>query len=419
MTLTREEAPSGLALGATAPVSRPYALARAGALVGPAMAVANLLQYALQLTASRALAPAAFGGFGALLGLGVLGAVPMLALQTVAARHVALRRDDPDARAREVSRLLLAATRLGVLLSAVALLVAPLFAAFLHVSVLAAALLALTLAPLAVAGAAQGVLQGRERFTALALLFLGVSALRVLGGTVALVVSPGVDSALLGTSIGALLAAGLGRMAVRRERAPSSYGEEPAGFPRELRQAASGVLALLALGGIDLLLARHVLPGRDSGRYAIGGLVARGCFWGPQFVAVLVAPRITSGQVRVLRRALLFVAVLGMIEVVVALSAPPTVVALAFGDAYRPLAHVLALFAVAGAMLAVLQLLLQAGIAQGGSSVSRYAWCAVAAEVLLVLVFRPGLIGLVTLAVVAIGATTVASLRTAPWTTRP
>lgn len=396
---------------ATAPAARSYALARAGALVGPAMAVANLLQYALQLAASRRLSPDAFGGFGALLGLGVLGAVPMLALQTVAARHVSLRRADDDARSREVSRLLVTSLRVGACLSAGTLVAAPVVALFLHVPVLAAALLAISLGPLAVAGTAQGVLQGRERFGSLALLFLVVSGLRVLGGVVALVVSPGVTWALAGTAVGAMLAAAAAVLAVRREAAAPPYGVAPAGFPKELRQAASGVLAVLALGGVDLLLARHVLPGSESGRYAAGGLVARGCFWGPQFVAVLVVPRITTGQPRVLRRALLLVLGLGLVEVGLALAAPPAAVALAFGSSYRSLSHVLALYAVAGALLALVQLLLQTGIAQGGSRVGRYAWCAVAAEVAVVLVLRPGLIGLVCTACAAIAAATAASLR--------
>jgi O-antigen/teichoic acid export membrane protein len=413
--VTREDPP----LAATAPAARSYALARAGAVVGPAMAVANLLQYALQLTASRRLAPDEFGAFGALLGLAVLGAVPMLALQTVAARHVALRRGDDEARRREVARLVRISLRLGVGISAAALVASPLIALFLHVSVVAAGFLALSLGPLAVAGTAQGVLQGRERFAALSALFFAVSALRVAGGVLALSLSPSVESALLGNAIGALVASALGLVWVRREGGASAYGIAPMGFAKELRHAASGVLAVLALGGIDLLLARHVLPGGESGRYAAGGLVARGCFWAPQFVAILVVPRVTTGDPRVVRRALLFVAGLGLVEVAVGLLVPPAVVGLAFGDRYRSLAHLLALYAVAGALLALLQLLLQAGIASGGSRVGRYAWGAVAAEVVVALVVRPGLVGLVLLAVSAIAGATALALGDALRRSRP
>jgi O-antigen/teichoic acid export membrane protein len=374
------------------------------------MVVGNLLQYALQLVASRALAPAAFGAFGSLLALGVVGAVPMLALQTVAARHVALHRDDAPARSREVARLLSSSIRLGFGISAVGVLASPVVAAFLHVPVLAAGWLGLSLGPLAVAGTAQGVLQGRQHFAALGALFVAVSGARVLGGVLALAVAPTVTTALLGTAVGALVAAGVGLLAVRRQRAGDSAGTEPPGFGRELRQAAGGVLALLALGAADLLLARHVLPGSESGRYAVGALVARGCFWGPQFVAVLVVARVSQGEHRVLRHSLLAVALLGMGEVLLALAAPPSAVALVFGDTYRGMTHVLALFALAGSLLAVLQLLLQAGIARGGSPVGRFTWVALGAEVVAVLVLRPGLYGLVLLAVTAIALAVLAAL---------
>ena len=399
-----------LPLSVDSELPRRFALARAGALIGPAMTLANLLQYVLQVAASRFLAPAGFGGFGALVGLGVIGAVPMLALQTVGARHVALRRDDPAARAGEASRLIAASLRVAAALSLAGLLAAPLVAAFLHVPVLAAALLALSLGPLAVAGTAQGVLQGRERFGALAVVYLVISALRVLGGVVGLAVSPTITAGIGGLAAGTLLAAVLAVVALRHERAPRPYGAEPVGFRRELRQAMTGVLALLTLGGADLLLARHLLPGTASGRYAAGGLVARGCFWAPQFVAVLIVPRVTSGERRVLHRALAIVAALGLVEIAVGFLAPPALITLVFGAGYTSLHRTLALFALAGALLAVLQLLLQSGIARGGSTVGRWTWGALGAEVLLALTVRPGPVGLVTLAACAIAAATAGSL---------
>ncbi|MDX6216900.1 MAG: hypothetical protein QOG99_2484, partial [Frankiales bacterium] len=75
-------------------LDRGPSLARAGSLLGPAMAAANALQYVLQLVASHTLDPEGFGAFGSVLGLALIGAVPMLALQTVTARHIALRRRD-------------------------------------------------------------------------------------------------------------------------------------------------------------------------------------------------------------------------------------------------------------------------------------------------------------------------------------
>jgi hypothetical protein len=393
-------------------------LARAASLLGPAMALANVLQYALQLAASRALGTDDFGAFGSLLGLGVVGAVPMLALQTVAARHVALRHDEPVARRNEVARLVSTGWRSGLAISLLGLLCAPAVAAFLHVPVLAATWLALSLGPLAVAGTCQGVLQGRQRFGALSAVFLAVSALRVAGGIGGLLLVPHVTWGLAGTAVGAALGALAAVMATRHETSPE-HGAEPEGFLLELRRAASGVLALLVLGGADLLLARHVLPGGESGRYAIGSLVTRGCFWLPQFVAVLVVPRLSNGEPALARRALAFVAGLGLVESLGALVVPRSLVALLFGDRYGSIAHLLALFALEGACLALLQLLLYGAIARAGASVGRVLWAAAAVEAVAVLGLRPGLVGVVGIAVTCNAAAVVVVLWTLEGRPRP
>jgi O-antigen/teichoic acid export membrane protein len=386
-------------------------LARAASLLGPAMALANALQYALQLTASRALSSEDFGAFGSLLGLGVVGAVPMLALQTVAARQVALRGDDPAARRNEVARLQSTSRRAGLGISVLGLLSAPAVAAFLHVPVLAAMWLALSLGPLAVAGTCQGVLQGRQRFAALSAVFLGVSVFRVLGGVAGLLLVPHVTWGLAGTAFGAAAGALMATVATRHETS-RQRGAAPPGFLLELRRASSGVLALLLLGGADLLLARHVLPGRESGRYAVGSLFARGCFWLPQFVAVLVVPRLSTGEEALARRALAFVAGLGVLEALAALVVPPYVVALLFGARYGSMAHLLVLFALEGACLAVLQLLLYGAIARAGAPVGWVLWTAIAVEAGTVLTVRPGLVGVVGIAL----ACNVAAVLTVLWT---
>jgi hypothetical protein len=385
---------------------------RSGAAVGVAMAFANGLQYVLQLVASRHLAPAAFGGFGALLGLGVVGAVPMLALQTVAARHIALRESEPAARRATAAQLLSTARRLALWVCALALLSAPLVAAFLHVPVVAALWLGASLGPLAVAGTAQGLLQGRQRFVPMAALVLAVAFLRVSGGIIGLLVSPDVTGGLAGTALGAAAGGLLAHLAVRSETAASPAAAPP-GFRAELTAAGYGVLALLALTGTDLLLARHSLGGTDSGRYAAGSLVARGCFWLPQFVAVLAVPRLASGEVALVRRAAGLVAAFGAVEVLGALLAPAALVRLVLGPSYGSLAHRLALFAALGACLAVLQLLLYADIARGVRAVAHLLWAAVAAEAVLVLVLRPGLVGVITTALCCTAAALLAALASA------
>jgi hypothetical protein len=366
-------------------------LLRSGVVVGVAMGLANVLQYGLQLVASHRLGADGFGGFGALVGLGVVAAVPMLALQTVTARHVARA-------AVERGPLLGAALRLGLLVTVAGLLLSPVAAAFLHVPVAAALALALSLGSLAVAGAAQGVLQGAEQFGRLGALFVAVAVLRVGGGVAGLVLGGDVTSGLAGAAVGTAAAGVLALLLVGGRPG----GLVPSGFARELTGASSGVLALLALAGADLLLARHVLPGAQSGRYAAGSLVARACFWLPQFVAVVVVPRLASGEAGLLRRAVRLVAALGVVEVVGALLVPEGLLRLVLGG-YGSLAHVLAAFALQGSCLAVLQVLVHSGIARGERGIGRLLWAAVAVETAVVLLLRPGFAGVLGVAVTCTG----------------
>lgn len=385
----------------TDPEATAPSMVRAGAAVGLAMGLANVLQYALQLVAGRQLTTGGFGGFGALLGLGIVGAVPMLALQTVAARHIAQQR-------ATAASLFRTARRVGLTVTVLGLAVSPVVATFLHVPVAGAAWLALSLGPLALAGTAQGVLQGQQRFHALAGLFLAVSTLRVGGGILGLALSAQVTWGLAGTALGAMAAGALAHAAIRTDSSSADAGS----VWRELVAASNGVLALLVLAGLDLLLARHVLTADSSGRYAAGALVARACFWLPQFVAVLVVPRLASGETGLVRRAAGLVGALGVLEVLGGLLLPGSVVRLLLGEHYGPLTHRLALFAAEGACLAVLQLLLYAEIAQGGHAIGRLLWGCVAVESGLVLVTRPGLTGTVLLALGCTAATLLVALRT-------
>src|SRR6266511_1913424 len=111
--------------GVAAPLAAGPSLARAGLMVAPAMAVANGLNYAFNLVMLRLLEPAAYGALGALLAVILIGTVPGLALQAVVA--------------------------------------------FLHLgSIVPALWLAANILPLPLVSALQGMLQGVQRFGALA-----------------------------------------------------------------------------------------------------------------------------------------------------------------------------------------------------------------------------------------------------------
>jgi hypothetical protein len=104
---------------------------------------------------------------------------------------------------------------------------------------------------------------------------------------------------------------------------------------------------------------------------------------------------------------------LGLLEVLVTTALPGSVLGLLLGEHYASLAGRLGLFAVEGACLAVLQLLLYGGIARGVSSVGRVLWATAAVEALVVLLLRPGLTGIVLIAAGCAAVATMVSLRAA------
>lgn len=361
-------------------------LRRAALVIAPASMAANVLGYVLTVVVSRALGPDGFGALGALLGLLLIGAVPALALQAVAARRVAVAsaQQRPDV-VRGVLRFSLL---LGLGTTVVFLLAAPVVTAYLHLDGLApAAWLAASLAPVAVISGGQGVLQGAERFPPLAVVFVVAAALRVAGGVVAVLLGAGLTGVLIGTTAGSALAAVVAVLLARRACPPglTPAGGPPEGMLREVGLAGFGLLALVALSNVDVLLARHHLPAREAGLYAVGAVLAKAAYWAPQVVVVVVFPRLAGEAARrALRGAVLIVAGFGACVVAgTALLAEP-LLRLVFGTEYVDLAPWAWAFAALGSVLALVQLLVVNGIAARSRGTALLVAAAVVVETALV-----------------------------------
>jgi O-antigen/teichoic acid export membrane protein len=408
-----------------APLAAEPSLPRAGLTVAPAMAAANALNYAFNLVMLRLLDPAAYGALGALLALVLIGTVPGLALQAVVARHTALRAGDRVQVAALWSRTLLAVSWVSVGLGLLALAAAPALVAFLHLGSLVPALwLAANLLPLPLVSALQGMLQGVQRFGALAAALLVNAAARLAVGIALVAAGGGVAGALAASVAGSALAVvvplALVRpvLAGRRHRADTpaggSPGEAPVGDPgaaalgREVGTASLAFLGLLLLTNVDLLLARHFLDASASGLYAAGAVVAKIAYWAPQFAATIVFPRLArevAARRRLLAGAAAVVAGLGAALAVAVAAAPDLAVSLPFGAAYRGVGPDLPLFALLGTALALVQLLLFSGIAAGDRHVHLLLGATVAAEVTAIALGpHHSVTGVVGTALAAIGA---------------
>ena len=398
-------APAASAAGVELP-SAPArgSLARGGALVAPALMLVNVVGYVLAVAGSRALDPDGYGQLTALLGVLLLASVPALGVQAVAARAVARRPAGEPRGVRERGLLVRSAVG-GAAVALVVVVLSPVVAAFLHVGVAGPLWVAAGLLPLTVLAGAMGVLQGSERFGALALVICA-QALGKLVGLAPLLVDGSAADVLAALAAGTLVAALLALLLVGL----GTGGPTPAGLPtaREATTATAGLFALLVLANLDVLLARHLLDGDASGRYSVGAVCAKAAFWLPQVVAVVVFPRLSepaAGRV-LLRKAVLVVTALSLVELAGALTLARPVLELTFGEPYGATAPLVPLFVVQGATLAVVQLLVYRAIATRDAVPARVVGAAAMVEAAVLLLVRPTSPG----AVVAVAAAVAVAL---------
>ena len=370
-------------------------LARGGGLIAPALTLVNLIGYLVTVSAARALSKDAYGELNAFLGVLLVASVPALALQAVVARSVARRGAAGGEGALERAVVARAAVA-GLVLTLGAAALSPVVAAFLHTGLAGPLWVAAQLLPFVVLSAAMGVLQGEERFQALALGICAQAVGKALG-LVPLLLSGGSASVLAALAGGTALAM-LTAVALVGRRLPggltgSRVADTLKGLPtvRLVVAAASGLLALLVLANLDLLLARNVLSGDESGRYSAGSVLAKAAFWLPQAVAVVVFPRLSepeAGRV-LLRQAVLVVSGLGLLEVLGCLLLARPVLELTFGPTYGSLSGLASLWVVQGATLSVVQLLVYRAIAMHDRVTSRFVGAAAVVETVLVLLLHP------------------------------
>jgi O-antigen/teichoic acid export membrane protein len=394
------------------------------------MGVANAGNYGFNVVMAFLLGPEAYGALAALLALVLVGSVPGLALQAVVARRTTLA----GGAAWPGTGWLVGRAGLGLVLLSV--LAGPGLVLFLHLdSAVPVVWLALALAPTPLLFAVQGLLQGRERFGALAAVMVAGAAVKLAAGLALVAAGLGVSGAMAGVAAGALLASLAGlrlatpatgpvdnpdtpargpvdnpgrpasgsvtlphrgtrqrRVGVRHARAPHPQarrgeGRDGVRWWAEVGTATTGLLGLFLLANMDVLLARHYLDRAAAGRYALGAVVAKIAFWAPQFVVTVIFPRLVGAADprRLVAGSAGLIIGFGILlagGLVVADRAGLIVPVL--GGGYAGLGPLLPLFAALGTALALVQLLLFEGIATRDRRMGRAVVVALVAEVALV-----------------------------------
>jgi O-antigen/teichoic acid export membrane protein len=268
-----------------------------------------------------------------------------------------------------------------------------------------------------VMGAQSGVAQGTARWGFLTAIYVGNGLGRLVGGTVALLISPTPTSAMIGITIGAWAPALAG--------APMFFGHltsrgvrPPTSMLREVLLSTGTLLAFFVLSNLDALIARNLLDENDSGLYASGLILAKAAFFLPQFVSVVLFPdlaRATSHHARV--RAVSLVALLGALTVAGTAVVPGLALVLVGGDEYDAIRGRLWLFALAGSLLAIAYLLVFDALAQHEHGILVMIWGAVAAVFAAAYGLEVGITGLV-LVVIVVSGTLAAIVGAAPLVTR-
>lgn len=353
------------------------------AAVPVAFVLVNVTSFALVRVAAHVLSQAAYGKLSSLLGLLLISTVPMLALQTVAARRCATEGGRPTGIVRGTAVV-------GAGATAVLLAFSPALAAFLRLdSVVGILLVAASVPAGAVLGTAMGVAQGRRDFRRLALLILLSTGGRSVTGLLGLGIGGTADATLLGIATGMSLSAlaVAARWRGLRAHLVSIRDRSRTGVLVETLHAAHAHGTFLLLTSLDVLLARHVLSSSAAGVYSAGSVVTRVSVWLPQAViALMFASLAESGRHRrTARQASAVVLGLGALVVAGTAAVGPLVVTVFGGGKYHELDGTIWLFALLGALLAMLQLSMLAGLAQRTARRAALLWATVAADIVVVL----------------------------------
>lgn len=172
-------------------------------------------------------------------------------------------------------------------------------------------------------------------------------------------------------------------------------------------RAAQVQAALMALSSADLIVSRIVLGEDDAGRYALGAIAAKIAFWLPQAVGVVLYPRMAQPRhsARAVRSALAVLTGIGALAVAGAAVAAPLAPLFA-GQDYAPIQGLLWLFALNGALLAVLQGALLSAIAADRTAPAAITWIGLAVGVTVMLTCAHSVTSLIVIATATSAVTT-------------
>jgi len=356
------------------------------------MLVMNVATFVFNMIAARLSKPAEFGALTAMLGILMMASVVSLAIQATTARRLAVERASAEHVVAVTARATwLTSVALGGALALSSLVLTPLLRLDSYWPVV---LCGATIVPLTIYGAQAGVAQGTGQWNRLSALYMAHGLGRLGFATAAIAVSDTVTSAMIGVAVAGWMPVLAGHGLLRSSH-ESVTSREVRNYSREAWLAGSTLLGFLALTNLDSLMSRVILDPHDSGLYAAGLILTKSTLLMPQFVSVVLFPRMARDDTgRSQLTAVKAVAGLGLLVVLTVAVVPGLVLVFVGGEQYEEVTGVLWLFALLGTIQAIVHILMFGAIARRKHAVTVVVWCSVAVHVAASVLWGTGVVRL-------------------------
>lgn len=374
-------------------------LAKGLVLVGAATLVGNGAAFIFNSVAARALTPAEFGAFGAMLGFLIIVSTLSLAIQALTARRVAVAAPGPERTQVEGQAIRLAVV-VGFAITIFGFAVSWPLGILYDIPYWALVMGVASLSFVVFGTASMGIAQGREQHIRLSIGFISNGLGRALVGIIFVLIFP----SIIGASVGMLIGCALGAIISYLVIAPRVWSRSLfSGGYAEFGHIAHALLVLFTLTNIDVQLARIFLTPDMSGEYAVGVLLAKIAFFLPNAIVIVLFPKMTNGDNRrAVYIATALTAVVGIFITTFSFFFGDFVIGVLGGKQYVELGSEAWLFALEGSAFALVQVLLYARLAAQDRKAVAMVWVALVALVVAVVFFFHDTVAQIVITVVVV-----------------
>lgn len=344
--------------------------------------VMNVLNYGFHFLLGRLVEPEVYGAVQSLIALLAIISVPAAALGMVATKYAAIAkaRDDQDFGWDLFSYLNKRIIKYGWPLVVGGLLLTPLVQSFLRIDDWFAISLLWVLSALTFFSSASiGILSGWQRFGSVNRANITTSSVKIFVGVVLAWLGFGLDGIIFGIVLAGVIGYIVSVRGLRFLRHPAEESErektESENVPFDFSSvrgyvgtAFMGTLGLVALGNIDIVLAKHSLAPEIAGVYGALVVVSKVIFFVTGVIASVLFAMSSEAVEKnknqpqnfsVFWMALALTTLISIVAVAIYFLVPNFVMSVFFGDKYLMAAPMLGWFGLVAGLYAVVNLILQ------------------------------------------------------------